>query len=346
MLGRWLGELVPGGIRLLPVGVLSLALLLRDLGWVKFPLPMLQRQTKQTWAHLFGFRTAAAMWGLHIGIGFATWVKYGGFWAIVSVILATGGIEYGATLMGSYWLGRAFPVWISPWASGTGRIPLSVLTSLRAQEAMFRHASGVALGWTAMVALLMMPGSKAALSSVLNKPVELGWLYTTYILVWALALMPALLLRKVLRELGWLARRIRERQMSHLDGIRGPIPEFSAPVLGTAKVATRADLDGREAIVMFVRPEDGENDLDKALRVSGHALFHKANGNLYVVCTGAANRCQQLLPEFDFAKQGSTRIHVICDEDGSVASLFRVTRTPAAYQLDDKAQIVRFGYQV
>jgi len=307
---------------------------------------MLPRQTKQTWAHLFGFRTAAAMWGLHIGIGFATWVKYGGFWAIVGVILASGGIKYGATLMGSYWLGRAFPVWISPWASGTGRISPNFLTSLRTQEAMFRHASAVALGWTAMVAFLMMPGSRAALTWLLRKPVELGWLYTTYIFVWALALIPGLLLRKVLREMGWLGRRIRERQVSRTDGIRGPIPEFSARVLGTARVATRADLHGREAIVMFVRPEDGANDLDRGLRVSGHALFHKANGNLYVVCTGAADKCHQLLPEFDFAEQGSTTIPLIWDEDGSVARLFRVSRTPVAYRLDDKAQIVSFGYQV
>jgi hypothetical protein len=292
---------------------------------------------------MFGFRAAAAMWGLHIGIGFATSVKYGGFGAIVGVILATGGINYGATLMGSYWLGRAFPVWISPWASGIGRISPSALTSLWARDAMFRHASVVALGWTV---LLMMPSCKAALTWSLSKPVELGWLYTTYILVWALVLIAALLLRKVLRELGWVARRTRERQMSRTDRIQGPIPEFSAPVLGTAKVVTRADLHGREAIVMFVRPEDSANDLDKGLRASGHGLFHKANGNLYVVCTGAADRCRELLPEFEFAEHGSTTIRVIWDENGSLARSFLVSRTPVAYRLDDKAQIIGFGYQV
>lgn len=346
VLGRWVGEPLPRDIRFSLVGILSLALLLGDLGWVNFHLAVPRRQTKQAWAQFFGFRIASALWGLHVGIGFATSIKYGGYWAIAGMIFASGSTTYGAMLMGSYWLGRAFPVWIAPWASGNGRISPSDFTSLLTQDAMFRSASVVAIGWTALVALMSIPVSKDALVWLLMKPVELGWLYSTYILTWALVLVPALLLRKVLRDLSWVGRRIRERHVSRMRGIHGPLPEFAAPVLGTAGIFTRADLYGRQAILMFVRPEDGATELDKGLRVSGRALFNKTSGNLYVVCSGAADGCRKLLPEFDIAERSSTPIPVILDEDGSVARMFRVGRTPVAYRLDDKAQVVGFGYQV
>src|SRR5947207_8043368 len=66
VVGRWVGRLLPIGVQFFLAGLLSLALVLREVGWFKFPLPVSQRQTKQTWAHSFGFRTAAVMWGLHI----------------------------------------------------------------------------------------------------------------------------------------------------------------------------------------------------------------------------------------------------------------------------------------
>lgn len=115
----------------LVVGVSSLVLVVRELGWISFPLPSRRRQTERTWASQFGFRAAAIMWGFDIGLGFSTWVHYGGFWMVVAVIIAAGDSGYGAVLLGSYWLGRALPVWFSPWVLREDWIFSTLFTSNR-----------------------------------------------------------------------------------------------------------------------------------------------------------------------------------------------------------------------
>lgn len=94
--------------------VLSLVLALRDWEWVRFSLLERKCQTEQHFAHEFGFVIASAMWGFHIGLGFATRITYGGFWVLVAIGLSSASVKYAALLMVVYWLGRSLPVWIAP----------------------------------------------------------------------------------------------------------------------------------------------------------------------------------------------------------------------------------------
>jgi cytochrome c biogenesis protein CcdA len=134
---------------------LSFALAAREWGWVRFRLPERKRQTESFWAHDFGFVAASTMWGVHIGLGFATRVTYGGFWALVAVIMALGEPFYGAMLMVVYWLGRALPVWAAPVllksASDLNDLPDTIMN----HDLVYQRITGAALFWSAVVTLLL-----------------------------------------------------------------------------------------------------------------------------------------------------------------------------------------------
>jgi cytochrome c biogenesis protein CcdA len=91
------------------------------------------------------------MWGMHIGLGFATRVTHGGFWALVAVALAIGDPVYGALLMLVYWLGRALPVWVAP------RLLESTSDSIGAifdPHSVYHRMAGFGLVWSGGVAVL------------------------------------------------------------------------------------------------------------------------------------------------------------------------------------------------
>jgi len=345
LLGRWLGQLLPREEPFLVVGVLSLVLVVRELGWISFPLPSRRRQTERTWANQFGFRAAAIMWGFDIGLGFSTWVQYGGFWMVVAVILAAGDSGYGAVLLGSYWLGRALPVWFSPWLLREDWIFSTLFEDRSAQDLMYRRMNLLGLAWTGGIVFLMVGTEGARIVTwIIGCLNDLGWFYVSYILVWGLTLVPALLLHQILREIMWLSQQrddLRSHPHLHVPGL---IPQFSASMLGTKKTVTPSDLIGQDTMLLFVRPEDAAHGLDKQLRTSTHGLWHKTSGKLYIVCSGNTDECRELLPELQFSER--VNIPVLLDQDGAMARAFQVKSTPIAFRLDAETRIVGFGRQL
>lgn len=150
--GGWLGG---GGAALYVTGLLCLSLAAREWGWISFRLPERRRQTEKFWAHEFGFVMASAMWGWHIGLGFATRVTYGGFWALVAVALALGDPFYGAVLMVVYWLGRTLPVWAAPALLASGADAIELPEKILEHRFVYRRITGFALVWSAVVAVLL-----------------------------------------------------------------------------------------------------------------------------------------------------------------------------------------------
>ena len=133
---------------------LALVLAAREWGWIRFELPERKRQTEKGWAHEFGFVTASAMWGFHIGIGFTTYMTHGGFWVLVAMALAVGEPTYGAVLMLVYWLGRAMSVWMSPTIS-SGDNPEALVEAILANRSMYHWSVGFALLRSAALAALL-----------------------------------------------------------------------------------------------------------------------------------------------------------------------------------------------
>jgi hypothetical protein len=95
------------------VALLAALLTARELRLLNFPLPQVDRQTERTWAMQFGFVTAAAMWGSHIGLGVATVITHGGLFIVAALALALGP-TLGSVLFVAFWLGRTLPIWIAP----------------------------------------------------------------------------------------------------------------------------------------------------------------------------------------------------------------------------------------
>lgn len=156
-MGRWLGAADVCWL----VVPLALALAAREQGFVRFQLPERKRQTEKNWAHEFGFTAASAMWGFHIGLGFTTYVRYGGFWVLAFMAFGVGEPGYGALLMLLYWLGRAGPVWVMPliWRGrDTGRL----MDAVSASRYVYSRCETFCLLWSAGVAIIWVLQNRTA----------------------------------------------------------------------------------------------------------------------------------------------------------------------------------------
>jgi hypothetical protein len=171
----------------------------------------------------------------------------------------------------------------------------------------------------------------------------------SYVLLCVLVILQALLLREALRRASKLSRLYSELEdrkkreppvnsdWTVQSGTR--VPEFSAPLLGTDGVVTRADLEGRETILLFVSPED-------AFSPTRHRFYHEmthayssmweaVEGEVYLVCKGSREECERLT--------ASSHARKILDEDGRLFDSFLIDKTPRAVQLDEEARVTRFG---
>lgn len=153
LIGYLIGRLSTGALAVWLVVPIALILAARELEWVSFCLPERRRQTVQGWVHEFGVVMASGMWGFNLGFGFATYITYGGFVALVAMAVAVGDPAYGAVLMVAYWLGRTMSVWLAPviWLTQDTD---ELIDAIIANETVFRTASAFGLLWFAGVAML------------------------------------------------------------------------------------------------------------------------------------------------------------------------------------------------
>jgi cytochrome c biogenesis protein CcdA len=136
------------------IGFLSLLLAAREWGWIAFALPERKLQSERVWVHSFGFVTASVMWGLHIGLGFATRITYGGFWVLVAIAVVVGEPIYGAILMLAYWMGRALPVWVAPSLIASDEEAVELSERVFTDELVYHRVVAIALVWSAVVIVL------------------------------------------------------------------------------------------------------------------------------------------------------------------------------------------------
>ena len=150
--GEHLGRWTPAGKAAWGAAALAALLAAREAGWLSFPLPQRRRQAEKIWYQQFGAVAAAALWGLHIGIGFHTRVRFSGFWLLAALAVLGRDPLAGAALLGCYWLGRALPLWAAPRLLplvGTGVECLQpVAGSARAQR--LAHALALAVAALAL----------------------------------------------------------------------------------------------------------------------------------------------------------------------------------------------------
>jgi cytochrome c biogenesis protein CcdA len=159
-LGHYVGSAKQAYWLIIPI---ALVLAAREFRWVHFKLPEPKRQTEKVWAHEFGFLIASGMWGFHIGLGFATYVKYGGFWILAATAFATGSARYGAMLMLVYWLGRAMSVWVMPMIWRSPYVD-NMLDGILATRFMYDRSDALALTWSAAMLLIWLLETQPSLT--------------------------------------------------------------------------------------------------------------------------------------------------------------------------------------
>ncbi len=170
-----------------------------------------------------------------------------------------------------------------------------------------------------------------------------GWFELSYIGLWAWVLLLSILLKKMLLDVVPVKLRLQKRGDHKTADSALSVP-FEAPfLLGEGRIRSR-DLLGREVMLLFVRPEDRADQLDKQLRTSAYGLMHKAHGHLYVICSGNRVECGLLVSELANA-DGSHFITVLLDDQGEISRMFQVDRTPMAIHLDSNGQIKAIGRQ-
>jgi len=158
-IGAWLQRGQQRWPVLFVIALLAFGLAAREWGWLKFPIPQRKRQTEKSWAHEFGFVGASALWGFHIGLTFATWINYGGAWALAGVCVGFADPLYGGTLMLTYWLGRTLPVWLAPMLNWSGPDSSQLTADISAVSWLYHRLAGFGLVWSgAVVAWLAFEG--------------------------------------------------------------------------------------------------------------------------------------------------------------------------------------------
>lgn len=150
LLGSLRGLLSPAPVGkfgiLIAIAVAFIAMV-RELGWLSFPLPQWARQTNGRWAS-FSSTLAAILWGFDLGLIFTTWLTFSGVWLLVVVTILVGEPIFGAALFVLYWLGRALSVWVAPLLMLDPSTTSELMEDLYKQHPLFRQIHLVGLVWS------------------------------------------------------------------------------------------------------------------------------------------------------------------------------------------------------
>lgn len=141
----WLGEVIDAtGAFLLAIPALSIILVSREVGWIRFALPQVRRQTQRMWVYQYGIPIAAAMWGFHIGAAVVTVIRHGGFFVLCLAALMLGPAK-GTAIMVAYWLGRTLPIWLAGLLSLGSSDGRELTESVQRHDGPFRYVAVAAL---------------------------------------------------------------------------------------------------------------------------------------------------------------------------------------------------------
>lgn len=171
----------------------------------------------------------------------------------------------------------------------------------------------------------------------------------SFALLCGLVFIEAMVLQHIVRETASLkrlfgpSRSIAEDEQTKMLSEHMPAPEFSAPLLQTGEFLTNSDLKGHRSIVVFVSPV-ATSPAYKTLTAAIHAWYHDMDGHIYLVCTGGRDECQQLADEACASLPEGHSVSVILDEDARITRAYGIERTPHAVELDEMAQLVRYGH--
>jgi hypothetical protein len=169
----------------------------------------------------------------------------------------------------------------------------------------------------------------------------------SYALLWGIVLLETMMLREILRRTVrfkrlYAAPQNRSERPQLTTGTLAP--DFVSQLVGSGRIVTTADLKGHSTILLFISPSDASSPVYEKLSLGTHALWHKADGNLYLVCSGEQEACRRIMRDYHVEGFNRGRVPILLDEKGLIAASFLITGTPQAVMLDEEARVSRYGY--
>ncbi len=158
VLGTVGSRVLPSGFRGAALGlVLAIAIVApaSDLHLIRWRLPQPNLQTRRHWG-LFRSPIPAVLWGLSLGLTFATVFTFSGPWLVLALPFALGDPVFGSMFLLAHWLGRAAPVLAGPILLDDATHTLDVLDGIDRARPVFRASNIVGIGLIALALILLL----------------------------------------------------------------------------------------------------------------------------------------------------------------------------------------------
>lgn len=120
------------------------------------------------------------------------------------------------------------------------------------------------------------------------------------------------------------------------------MPHFNVPLLGTARRLRRSDLNGAPTMLLFVSPREAPQNT--GLTAAIHALWHKSEGHLYIVCQDDEEQCRSFAEDHKVCSL--PEVSVLLDTTAHISRRLRLRRTPSAVMLDSHGRVARYGIAI
>ena len=132
----------------------SILLALRDWNVLSLHLPERRCQAPHQWLRQYGFGSALFMWGVYIGLGIASFIKFSGFYAVSVALLIVKQPSAAVLTMVFYWFGRVLSLWLAPRLLNTWSIQ-EITGRSRSDYSMYRALSSLFLLWSAALGVIL-----------------------------------------------------------------------------------------------------------------------------------------------------------------------------------------------
>jgi len=156
-IGTLISSWIPSKPAFIALGVVGVAIALREFRVVRFPMLQVPRQTAKHWRRHLSPASAAFAWGVDLGFGVTTFIRYGGLWILVLAGLISGNLIYSIVILGTFGAirGSVVPV-VSHFlnnSEGDGELLVDEVKWIRLREnwAHKMHGFSIMLPSTAIV---------------------------------------------------------------------------------------------------------------------------------------------------------------------------------------------------
>jgi hypothetical protein len=137
----------------------------RELAGLPIPLPDARRQVPEWWRTQFAPGAASLLYGLGLGVGFATHLRHGTLVAAAAAVLATGEPILGALMLAPFGLARAATVLVARGVTSSWRLN-------RLSERLERWGLSPVPGWANGAALLALALAAISLAAWSDGPAQ------------------------------------------------------------------------------------------------------------------------------------------------------------------------------